>query len=435
MIGFKKYFVEKKEMFGMDKYEKLLSSMGYEYKVISGKRISVITDKNRIQVLNDINKEIPGSNYRKDVSYSSVGAVITQDGITILAKPKKSSGSGGGSAMTSLTESAQCLYAAAVWYGKSDFSPENLKKLKSKVDITESIDKIVNDLPAFWQDSSIVISEKLYDEFGGKDYKFHRGSSWVSRLENRFKLLNRSEKEFSNVNKWSPADIYMVSKNAESETFKSANSIVELNSIILKYVRTKDIIPVSLKKTASESASLKYINVDTKNKSTYEIGRPVYTVGKRGFFDSKDVYMNFMNGEIQFRGFNTIDFQGEIKGKYAAHGKIGRGAIANILKKQVGNGIDAPSDVAKRYKNDRDGLYKEFYEYYKEVAKPQISYLKFTEQTSKKDLGWHVSKFLGTQMLYRISKSKKSALDAVIGSMIGYASSESDLSAPHVKVS
>lgn len=434
MISFKEYLSEKQQMFGMEKYEKFLSSMGYEYKIVSGKRIAVITDKNRIQVLTDISKNIEGSRYEPVTSYSSVGAVITQDGFSILAKPKKSSGSGAGSAMTALTESAQCLYCAAVWYGNSDFSSANLKKLASKIDITVSIDKIAFDLPADWQDASILIAKKLYSEFKGKNYKFHRGSSWVSNLENRFKMLNRSEKEFSNVNKWSPADIYMVLPAAENEDFKSANSLVELNAILLKHIKNKTIIPVSLKKVASDNVSLKYINV-TKNKSTYEIGNPVYTTGKKGFFNSKDVYMNFMQGEIQFRGFNTIDFQGEIKGKYASHGKIGGGAISNIVKRHVGKSIDTPSNVAAKYKKNLDSLYKEFYTYYKEVVNSPLSYLKFVEEASKKDLGWHISKFLGTQMLYHISKAKKNNLDSIIGSIIGYAASESDMSAPYVKVS
>lgn len=435
MIRFKKYIIERQEMFGMDKYEKFLASLGFEYKVISGKRIAIITDKNRIQVLNDIAKEISGSKYEPVLSGSSAGGVITLDGITILAKPKKSSGSGAGAAMTALAESAQCLYCAAVWYGNSDFSPSNLKKISSKIKTTESIDKIINDLPADWQDASIAIAKKLYDEFKGKKYIFHRGSAWVDALENKFKILNKKEKEFSNVNKWSPADIYMLTAEGEKETFKEANSLVELNAIILKHIKNKNIIPVSLKKVASNDVNLKYINF-SNNRSTYEIGRPVYTVGKKGFFNSKDVYMNFMQGEIQFRGFNVVDFQGEIKGKYSAHGKIGGGIIKNIINKSTNFNMETPSVVANRYKKDKNSLYKDFYKYYSAVINERpLSFEKFVEEAMKKDEGWHISKYLGTQMLYGIKNSKKGKLEEIIGAMIGYAASESEMSAPYLKAS
>ena len=434
MITFKGYLLEKQEMFGMEQYEKILASLGFDYRIISGKRIAIITDKNRIQVLNDLTKELSGSRYEPVLSGSSVGGIITKDGIVILAKPKKASGSGAGAAMTSLIESAQCLYCAVVWYGKSDFTEKGLKSVYNKVDVTESVDKIANDLPGDWQEAAIASAKKLYEYFGNKNYKFHRGSSWVNNLENKFKELNKREKEFSNVNKWSPADIYMVSVEGEKENFKEANSIIELNAIILRHIKDKTIIPVSLKKVTSGDVGIKYINV-TNNRSTYEIGNPVYTLGKKSFFDSKDVYVNFMQGEIQFRGFNVIDFQGEIKGKYSAHGKIGGGIIKNIIRRSTGFTMEMPGTVAARLKKDRSSLYKDFYKYYRSVITNPLSFENFISEASKKDDGWHISKYLGTQMLYAVKSSSKSKLEEIIGAMIGYAASESEMSAPHVKVS
>jgi hypothetical protein len=435
MIRFKQFMKENDGVFGMQKYEKILASYGYEYKILSGKRIAVVTDKNRVQLLKDLSKNTQGSRYEPVLSGSSVGGVITSDGFTILAKPKKATGSGAGAAMTALAESAQCLYCAAVWYGNSDFSVDGLKKVYSHVDVTETAEKIAKDLPGDWQDAAIVTAKKLYEKFKGNKYTFHRGSSWVNNLENKFKELNKREKEFSNVNKWSPADIYMVSSEGEKENFKQANSILELNALILKHVQNKTIIPVSLKKVASDEAAIKYINF-SNDKSTYEIKNPVYTVGKKGFFESKDVYMNFVQGEIQFRGFNVVDFQGEIKGKYSAHGKIGGGVIKNVIKKSTGFDMETPSVVAKRISKDRDAFYKDFYKYYRQLVTGSIlDYNKFVSECLKKDEGWHISKYLGTQMLYAIKNASKSKLEEIIGAMLGYAASESELSAVYVKVS
>lgn len=435
MFRFRQFMKENNNVFGMEKYEKFLTSLGLEYKIVSGKRIAVVTDKNRIQILKDISKNLPGSTYEPVLSGSSVGGVITSDRFTILAKPKNASGSGGGAAMTALAESAQCLYCAAVWYGNSDFSVEGLKSVYSRVDVTETADKISNDLPADWQDAAIITAKRLHEKFRGNAYRFHRGSSWVKTLESKFKELNRKEKQFSNANKWSPADIYMLTPEGEKETFGQANSIVELNAIILKHVQDKTIIPVSLKKVTSDEATIKYVNF-TNDRSTYEIRNPVYTVGKKGFFDSKDVYMNFMHGEIQFRGFNVVDFQGEIKGKFSAHGKIGGGVIKNIIKNSTDFEMETPSGIAKRFKSNRESLYKDFHKYYKSVATgTTLDYNKFVNECMKKDEGWHISKYLGTQMLYAIRNSNKSRLEEIIGTMLGYAASESSLSSVYIKVS
>jgi len=433
MIRFKKYVTEK-TMFGMEKYEKELSSLGFEYKIMSAKKVALITDKNRIQVLKDLMKQFPGSTYQPVISGSSAGGLVTADGFTILAKPKKTSGSGAGAAMTALAESAQCLYCAAVWYGNSDFSVDGLRSVYKHTNVTESLDKMANQLPADWQDAAMASAKKLHEKFGNMRYKFHRGSSWVNALETKFKELNRKEKQFSNVNKWSPADIYMVSAEGEKEDFKGANSIVELNAIILKNLQDRTIVPVSLKKVSSDSVSLKYINF-TNDKSTYEIKNPSYTIGKKGFFASKDVYMYFVDGEIQFRGFNVVDFQGEIKGRFSAHGKIGGGVIKKVVNKTIGFEMEMATGVAKRLSKDRDSFYKDFHKYYKAVVSSPLDYNKFVAECMKKDEGWHISKYLGTQMLYAIKNSNKSKLEEIIGGLIGYAASESELSAAYVKVS
>ena len=62
--------------------------------------------------------------------------------------------------------------------------------------------KILKDLPSLWRNSCILGAERLSQEFGGKKYTFHRQSTWVKKLEDHFKVLNRkSGKYFSNINK------------------------------------------------------------------------------------------------------------------------------------------------------------------------------------------------------------------------------------------
>ena len=45
---------------------------------------------------------------------------------------------------------------------------------------------------------------------GKGSFTFHRGSKLVDAVEKTFTTINRQEGAFGNLNKWSPADIYMV---------------------------------------------------------------------------------------------------------------------------------------------------------------------------------------------------------------------------------
>lgn len=429
-MRFKQYLKESTSI--MEELVKLLNELGFKNTVVkSSKRLHVLTDKNRVSALKEIEKSIKGARYDNTLSGSTVGGVVLQNGISIFAKPIKASGSGAGAAMTEMIESSQCVYLAAVWYGKSNFDEETFKKIQTKFTVTTKLEKISRELPEDWQETSIKIAKKLHSTFGNKNYYFHRGSTWVKNLESKFRLINAKDKQFANLNKWSPADIYMITNIGLQETFNSANSFMELNALLLKHLNNKDIIPVSLKKTG-DNPQISYVNV-SENKSTYSVKNPFYVLGLRSFFESKDVYVNYVEGRIQFRGFNIIDFQGEIKGKYASHGKVGSGDINKSIKKHSGYSLETPREVSIKFKNSKNNLIKEFYSYYKVNETNPLNYDTFYSKCIEKDMGWMISKYLGTKMIYFMKKSKK--MDEIIGSMIAYASSQSDISAPFVKVS
>ena len=93
----------------------------------------------------------------------------------------------------------------AKFYNDGDYSSESLlKSTRSYTETDEQDTKIANKLTGDWQESSVAIAEKLFDTFGGsKRYKFYRGKGIMSKIEKKFQELNRVEKEFSNINKWS----------------------------------------------------------------------------------------------------------------------------------------------------------------------------------------------------------------------------------------
>lgn len=339
-------------------------------------------------------------------------------------------GSGAGADVTQLTESAQAVYAAAKWAGSKTYNTAELTQGYAHSDVDDDLNRILNDLPKEWRESCILGAEELYKLFHGKAYTFHRGSSWVDRLEKKFKSLNSREKAFSNVNKWSPADIYMVSPVGKTLKFEEAESIAELNSMLTEALKNKDVVGVSLK-LLKKHAHISYYNFDTKKK-IIEFDR--FTTGNKGFFSGKDIYMYFTSdGKIQFRTFPET-FQGEIKGKNANQGKLSYGPIQTILRQlKLPQLIDIKKLRAGLQKGDSTLLH-EFYSNYTRYAKDteKLGYDQFVEKVTDQGVSWAFSKFLGCELIDVISKSSQE--DEFITACISYASSSSELSAPFIKV-
>jgi hypothetical protein len=351
---------------------------------------------------------------------------------TQLKKTKEfggGSGSGAGSENTGVNESAQAVYCAAKWDKVKSYTLDNLQQAYSKVEVTASFDAIMG-LPEKWIDSSVLIADALYAKYGNKPYKFHRQSSWVKSLEGHFEVLNKTQgKPFSDINKWSPADIYMTTKEGMAVPFLNARNLAELNRILLKSFNSKDIIGISLK-AISRHPNLKAYNVGEPRK---EIKYSDYTTGKISFFNSKDVFIFFsINGSIQFRTFPA--FQGEIKGVEASQGKIGFGNIALILRQILGSPISDISTTKGNIARKDPKLYNKFYNMYLQLDKKDTkkkTYEEFIAEVSKKDAEWQLSKFMGCDIVSTILNN--GIQNQFINDVVSYASSTSKLSGPYLK--
>lgn len=401
-----------------------LSSIGYdEIKSPSGNRVNVLIETTeRVDSLIDIAKKLKGK-YNPKGSGSSIGR--TEIGkFTIYVKTKGSGGSGAGAEATRLTESAQCVYCACRW-NKKPYTQANLKEAVSQAPTDEKIQNILKKLDDSWIKSCSLVAEKLYSKYGSKKYHFHRGDSWVDTLENHWKELNKKDQKFSNLNKWSPADIYMTTAAGRRLDVTKTKNIVELNNLLMKAYKSKDIIGVSLKKVGNT------VNFAEKNitavRPKYEFEK--YVTGKRGFFMSGDSYIVYEGGEIQFRRFGTT-WQGEIKGKFANMGKISGGPIATILKDEFKIDFIPQNQIVERSEKNM----KLFYEFYKDAETRPLSYKKFREQADALDLNWYISKLMSTQLMSIVKNMSKAKKNQFVSSLLNYAGSESKLSAPYVKV-
>jgi len=337
-------------------------------------------------------------------------------------------GSGGGSSGTRAAESAQCVYCQAIWNNpKTDFNMLELQAAYAKVKVDATWEEIEN-LSADWVTSSISVAKALYRALGKTQYSFHRGSEFVDMIEGLFK--NSGQDYFTNVNKWTPADIWIVNDtNLSNYDFGDNPSLPYINQELLKAYAARDIIGVSLKKT--KRARFKQINYKKPFKT------PKYTkksLGKRDFFSSKDGYLFGADGlEMQFRTFPS--FQAEIIGRQAKHGKLSGDSGANspigkVLTAAGADTIPARSDVTNMIKRENDKFFELFYnEYLAAGEDSRVALEDFKKKLGKKDSGWLESKYLVTFMFNRLSGKEQKFLALAYR----YAKSESEDSCVHLK--
>ena len=338
-------------------------------------------------------------------------------------------GSGGGAENTDITECMQCVYCSEM---QSGVKPEDIdfKALKSKdFEIDTQLSKIEAALDDSWIESSTLIAELMKKKMSGS-FTYHKGSPLVKDIEGKFKELNRKEKAFSNINKWSPADIWAV-KKGYTPNFSQFETLGEFNNHFKEMYDAKNLVGISLKK-AKGSVPFGEYNI------TGFIRRPVtfggYTLYTRDFFNSKDMYFQMKGaGNIQLRTFGNFQFQGEVKGRTAAAGKIGGGIILAILEKITGisNKLSAKQVKALASKPTPQFL-QEFYELYISLeTKKKMEQEEFNKLLDKEKPDFLYSKYWAMFIVSSMINSRKQ--NEVCDAIAGYASASSDLSGPYAK--
>ena len=214
---------------------------------------------------------------------------------------------------TALAESSQALFCAV-----ADFLGENksdkmldIKKYLTYTDFKRAVGEGIvskaekrirtpgvslTDIEIFlgknndWYKSSVLIALKLVKDITGVDADFKlkqegfqnlfyfRGDQEVmGNIEALFKIANKSpiteknQVKFGNVNKWSPADIYLATDIARGQITKALQnakpktySFVDLNILTSNLIDSGDLLPLSLKKTTKD-VQLQKVNFDKKD--------------------------------------------------------------------------------------------------------------------------------------------------------------------------
>ena len=136
-----------------------------------------------------------------------------------------------------------------------------------------------------WYESSVLIAIKLLDEIKDINTNFGKiqapnwqdlfyvrgaksGNTTMDNISILFKYANKNDKKFGDINKWSPADIYFVSKDARKEVQEQVKmakdnksyTFLQLNNLCSNLIDSGDLLPLSLKKVENRAPHIDHIN-------------------------------------------------------------------------------------------------------------------------------------------------------------------------------
>ena len=377
-------------------------------------------------------------------------------------------GSGAGAKATEMFESAAC-WVTAVRFSMgntnlaSNWGCSNcaLVKVKDEVDTSatmEDVCKFLQNNPK-WLNTSISTANELYDKFGGsKNYQFYRGKGIVEGIEEHFKGVNRTAKNtegdsgFSNLNKWTPADIYLCDRQSERNMLneiKKKKTFATLNPLIESYLDDSNLVGISLKALKPDSSgTLEQYNKSGVVKETKTFDGAGMKPGSPGLLNSMDVYIFGVENGIQFRATDTAGktWQGEIIGGAAKHGKLGGGVLSQIMN-EVFKKPFLGSNGYSGYVSVKAAAAASKTPAGEQKMAEEISRIAIEHNVSGdadeigvgtiKGMGakWLFSKYLGMKMVEAIYSESDSKRNEITTAIYRYASSQSDNSATFMKIS
>jgi len=395
--------------------------------------------------------------------------------IRILVKPV-GGGSGGGAAKTKIQEVGQALYLSLRYQKGKDLKchPENPKDCLSDDDYKEAMKDVegpgvtiqeIQGLEQKWHDAFILGANKIAKEVKGTGWKFVRGDDKVEKsITDAFNRCKKSQGAPENEDKWNPSDIWMVkNKNKIVAELEKENTIDCLNNFIaqafskkaIKNKAGKDVAPrsligISLKKLGP-TARWEVMNEVGKNqlqkagKVNFEKGK---TLGELTAFSGMDVYFVYLEtgdkrqGSFQARNFGGDkkgQWQFELKGEYAAQGKIKGAVMRKLLTDAKFKGIpdEANWNECKKDSPQVSEINNEIYNLMSKLSpKPKGWITNETHARAEirsKDVSWRFSKLSGLRFLDWLMSPGVDA-DRAMKEMYLYASSQTDKSSVFYKV-
>ena len=400
--------------------------------------------------------------------------IIAKDGkaykITALKKAAYFGGAGAGPT-SDATKTAHQESAQAVALGLSaklnrilkveDLTSENMKKGMATYQGPDSLENVMGIVAdPSWAKSTVNVTNEIRKGVNLKGLEFHRGSAWVKKLETKFNTLNKTPegKTFTDINKWNPADIWLVKKGVD---VPEANDLVEFKARLQRAYEENEIVGVSLKKSPKDTKSKGYnvdndydddiLNLKVKELLTSKTNNLFSSKAGFIFYEGQvphinDVLLSEKRGaEMEIRSFKAQDnVNAEIKGKYAAGGKITFGPVNTVLKQMRLPLLTHRKDLAAKLDKDKK---KDKEKYYGKLIREIISMVHdinpeiakaakkdFKDVAMAMDFPKLSSKYQAIELLHILKKTNAKKRKDFIQHAIRYASSRSELSSVFLKV-
>ena len=335
-------------------------------------------------------------------------------------------------------------------------------------------------MTAEWKETLILGANKIANGVGGKDWKFLRGGGLDAKggaIAEAYKRVKKASTPDDNVpeneDKWNPADIWMVQDGKESEleklldiegTIDCLNNFLDLafseqrvNTKSEKVVPNRSLVGVSLKKLGP-TASFKIMNepdVAYIKKAENIVFNKAATLTELTSFSAMDVYLCYGPGRYNsfqarnFGGTSKGQWQLELKGQYAAQGKI-KGNVMRKLMEKVHSSNPFKSlppdevdfDDCKINSRNINTIVDDLYILMKKYVKTGKGFSKVKKDESKmkndireKDASWRFSKINGLKLLEWLDTGlTKGQANRAMKEMYLYASSQTEKSSVHYKL-
>jgi len=405
----------------------------------------IVRAQNRVETSDRVQKKFKQKGIKfetKQVADSSFPSTIIKlddkSTVTVIYKPSSDA-----KVSTALAESAQAVFCSMAMNVKkgnlteADLTSANFTKSMSKADVTSTLQDVEKKLTDDWMSSSILGANTLRVKYNGKQFECHRGSKKVGIIESAFTNVKRKEGLSVNLNKWSPADIYLIKPGFDPSPLKEENTIRGLNALMFKYLMDESVIGVSLKKLGN-SAQIKNINFPTDtDTSTFEY------VGVESPPNSTSGYIVMKKGssqmKINFRTFTASGgWSGEVlvPGGTARHGKISHGPINDVLKahgiKEITDNIPSRNIASQNKDQTAEAMAKSMVKhgFIKQSEVPGV-----VNMIKGSNVNYRQSKFLVLEMFDNLPLSNKKKMNQLVEDMYRYAGSIiKGVSGPYIKL-
>jgi hypothetical protein len=239
------------------------------------------------------------------------------------------------------------------------------------------------------------------------------------------------------LDKWNPADIWLVNPALQNTNFNQFKSIIELNKWILTHYNEGKLIPVSLKMTG------KTVKLDIKNPNTIDkmFDYNGYDVGKKGYVEALNGTIFWDGGSMIIRNFGRPEsVAGEINGKFAQGGKV-KGSIILDAINRVGGRVKTKThqEILKLYDMTPMLLYRKIFQDMQKLDPSTANRYdldKFMSEVETKTnkLNYLISKYQVGDIMQAFLKLNQEQKNKVILAAVGYAGSETEISSVHIKI-